>query len=124
MSAWAKIPPFTGKFFENLPETRPGVARQLKTALEAGDIDGARALSHTIKGVAGNISADKLFVAAAKLDRSLKTKDIPRALEQLPVFSYHLERIVNGVKALENSDPNTAAHTPGPEIFKKNPSPA
>ncbi len=96
-----------------------GVAEELRKALETGDIETARVLSHTIKGVAGNISADKLFVAAAKLDRSLRSQNIERALEQLPVFAYHLERIVNSVKALENNNSNSAENDGGLDSFGK-----
>jgi CheY-like chemotaxis protein/HPt (histidine-containing phosphotransfer) domain-containing protein len=48
-----------------------GAGATIDRLLAAGDIDKARRLAHTIKGVAGNISANPLAVAARDLEAAL-----------------------------------------------------
>ncbi|MBM7568975.1 ATP-binding protein [Paenibacillus sacheonensis] len=45
---------------------------RLQEALQAGDYAAARRMAHTLKGVAGNLSADALYAAAWQLERLLK----------------------------------------------------
>ncbi|CAE6488957.1 unnamed protein product, partial [Rhizoctonia solani] len=49
-----------------------GFGDRLASALAAGDYDGARRMAHTLKGVAGNLSAEALFEAARRLETLLK----------------------------------------------------
>ncbi|MCK5312442.1 MAG: transporter substrate-binding domain-containing protein [Desulfobacteraceae bacterium] len=48
------------------------VATQIRKALIAKEMDHAKLLTHTIKGVAGNIGAHKLHEIAAKLDEAIR----------------------------------------------------
>ncbi|SFI74508.1 PAS domain S-box-containing protein [Paenibacillus sp. UNC496MF] len=49
-----------------------GFGERLAAALAAGDYAGARRMAHTLKGVAGNLSAEGLFEAARRLETRLK----------------------------------------------------
>jgi two-component system sensor histidine kinase/response regulator len=49
------------------------VVDQIRAALAAGDLEGARRLAHTLKGLAGNIGAAALQQAAATLEAALAT---------------------------------------------------
>lgn len=52
-----------------------GSFAELGTAIEANDIDGAFNACHTLKGVAGNVSAGPLFEAIENLTERLRAKD-------------------------------------------------
>ena len=81
---------------------------KLEQALGENDLEAARRLAHTIKGVAGNISAQPLFETASDLDAALKAADIQTAKSILPVFSGHLQQVIQAVSQLEkNKDPET-----------------
>ncbi len=61
-------------------------ASEIRRMLEEGDRDGARKLTHTIKGVAGNLSAMLLHAAATELDTALKSaqdRDLDPLLDKL-----------------------------------------
>ncbi|MFU2209117.1 response regulator [Solidesulfovibrio sp. C21] len=51
--------------------------RTLARRLAAGDLDGARRLAHTVKGVAGNIAAEALADAARELEVTLGRGELP-----------------------------------------------
>ena len=83
---------------------------KLEQALGENDLETARRLAHTIKGVAGNISAQPLFETASDLDAALKSADIQTAKSILPVFSGHLQQVIQAVSQLEkNKDPETGS---------------
>ncbi|MFO7569883.1 MAG: response regulator, partial [Smithellaceae bacterium] len=67
-------------FFEGLP----GQIDLLKTALERGDIAGARRHVHSIKGAAANISAESLQKTAGKIEEALDRKALSDAAVLLP----------------------------------------
>lgn len=52
-----------------------GSFEQLGTAIENSDIDAAFNACHTLKGVAGNVSAGPLFQAIEELTERLRAKD-------------------------------------------------
>jgi|GEM_PF-1884694 len=51
--------------------------RTMARRLAAGDLDGARRLAHTVKGVAGNIAAEALADAARELEVALGKGQLP-----------------------------------------------
>jgi HPt (histidine-containing phosphotransfer) domain-containing protein len=48
------------------------IAERIAASLNQGERDAARRLTHAIKGISGNLSANDLFAAASDLDQSLK----------------------------------------------------
>ena len=54
------------------------ISEEIKDALEKGTPDTALRLSHTVKGVAGNISALELSTAAADLEREISKGNLDR----------------------------------------------
>ncbi len=74
--------------------------------LEAGDLDGARRLAHTVKGVAGNIAADALADAARDLEAVLAAGEIPER-QALDAFAAALAATVEAASGL--APPPTAA---------------
>ena len=68
-------------------------ATTLRQALAAGDLDAARRLAHTVKGVAGNIAADALAAAARDLETSLAQGRLPPDAS-LDAFAAALKRTI------------------------------
>jgi CheY-like chemotaxis protein len=50
-------------------------AIEIRSALAAADVERARRLAHTLKGVAGNLSATELHSAAKAVDEAIKQSD-------------------------------------------------
>jgi HPt (histidine-containing phosphotransfer) domain-containing protein len=82
-----------------------GAVDSFQAVLDAGDVDGAQRLIHTIKGVAGNLAADELQAAAAELEGLLKsahraedlsTQDVDDALHP---FQHALDRAVAAIQS-------------------------
>ena len=65
-------------FIENQGKT----AKEIKSCLESGDIKTAERLAHTLLGVAGYISADKVYEIAKKIESELNKKNL-RDLDDL-----------------------------------------
>ena len=63
-----------------------GAPETLRTAVAAGNYQQAHLTTHTLRGVAGNLSLDTVAAAAAALEQALKREDcesIPSCLEKL-----------------------------------------
>ncbi|MES9904287.1 MAG: response regulator, partial [Sedimenticola sp.] len=57
--------------------------RELEDALAAERNDEARRMAHTIKGVAGTLGAERLYLKAADLERAIATaEEIPRKMDE------------------------------------------
>ncbi len=50
-------------------------AVKIRSSLESGDIDGAERHAHAIKGVAGNIGANALYLSAESLEKAIRGDD-------------------------------------------------
>lgn len=59
------------ELLEIFKRDRSGLVGEIKQALEDNDIDNARMLSHSIKGVAGAIAANDIFIASRDLEEAL-----------------------------------------------------
>ena len=79
------------------------VLSELKHLLEAGEQASARELVHSVKGVAGNLSATELFVAAKELENALKSEQ-PVKLSQLKDnFDKQFARVMASLLELDQS---------------------
>ena len=58
----------------------------LKAAFEAGDAQAAFEAAHTLKGVCGNLSFNRLYQIAGRLVEPLRQGDLEQAREALPEF--------------------------------------
>ncbi len=54
---------------------------RIREALDAGNFEEARALTHTLKGIAGNLSVRRLYVAASALETELFSDENKHELE-------------------------------------------
>jgi HPt (histidine-containing phosphotransfer) domain-containing protein len=60
-----------------------GTDAEIRQALDAGDMDKAGQLSHTLKGVAINLEAWELFAASRALETAIKSGESAAQLDKL-----------------------------------------
>ncbi len=95
------------------------VANDVRNALDRDDPVTAARLVHTVKGVAGNIGARNLHLAAGDLDEALRqnqTEVIPGLLE---AFSEALDLVLSSITALEIQEPDSAEKRGSPQGVPK-----
>ncbi len=89
-------------------------AARLEEALrKEGDRDTAARLTHTLKGVAGNVGADRLADTAAELDRLLQVGETPPA-SAIDEFRSALEEVCSSLRELDQQQPDTRPENPAP----------
>ena len=52
-----------------------GITEKIRHEIEEGELATAERMAHTVKGAAGNISADNIYTAASNLERGLSVKE-------------------------------------------------
>ena len=87
------------KFMLKLVEDHGDDAHLVRESLKQGDFDTAHRLAHTTKGVSGNLSANDLYVAAAKLSDAIKN-GVENLDELLDTFEVELSRAVAAIRSL------------------------
>ncbi|NOZ23283.1 MAG: response regulator [Planctomycetes bacterium] len=80
-----------------------GIANDMARALAAGDTEKVRELAHSLKGVAGNLSADDLAEAAADLERSIKTGELDDLAGKARVVTDALTPVLESIATLEQA---------------------
>ncbi|MBF0449142.1 MAG: response regulator [Candidatus Magnetomorum sp.] len=74
---------------------------QIKTALESGNVEQAKHLIHTIKGLSGTIGAQELNTICIELELAvIKEEDDGTLNALLEVFSQTLKKVLNSLKAV------------------------
>jgi two-component system, sensor histidine kinase and response regulator len=63
------------KLLSRFVNDHSGAAQKIGIALAAGDRAGAQHEAHTIKGVAGNLGAESLYLAAGELERAIRQSE-------------------------------------------------
>jgi CheY-like chemotaxis protein len=72
---------------------------QIKAALQAGDMETASRIAHTVKGVSGNLGGDNLYQAAAELEKAIKDgKNLDLFMVE---FDSQLTVVVEGIRVIE-----------------------
>jgi len=84
------------------------VAHDIGSALNDDDPETATRLAHTVKGVAGNIGAQDLHLAAANLEAALRHAQTENLSGLLEAFSESLDLVLNSIADLELKDRDTA----------------
>ena len=85
---------------------------RLQRLIEAGDLEGALHLTHSVKGVAGNLGADALSEAAAALESGFRTGEIRAPEEALRSFANRLDELIDTIGALEPPETDTVPNDP------------
>ncbi len=71
----------------------------ISEALERGDVQEAKQLVHTLKGVSGNLGADAAHAAASALDARLKKDDMAEVPSLLEALSTDMDAVMAGLRA-------------------------
>ena len=91
------------------------VADDIKYAMKKDDSKTAIRLAHTIQGLAGNIGAQDLHLAAMDLEKALRQKQIQDIPERLNIFSRNLDLVLDSISAMEIQEPDHATNAPPAE---------
>ncbi|AZN42381.1 hybrid sensor histidine kinase/response regulator [Paenibacillus albus] len=77
-----------------------GAVKDISSAFSVGDIDGARFLTHTLKGVAGNIGASALHMAALKLETMIHEGKYAKLEIVLDTLEEKLKEVLDSIASL------------------------
>jgi PAS domain S-box-containing protein len=81
-----------------------GATEEIRRALAGGDLQEARRLAHTVKGVSGNVAARDLFAATKDLDAALAAGNVETALELLDGFERGLGAVMGSISELAQAN--------------------
>jgi CheY-like chemotaxis protein/HPt (histidine-containing phosphotransfer) domain-containing protein len=84
-------------------EKRRGAAREIELALESGDVEKALRRAHSMRGSAGNLSANRVHDAAVRLERALEGEARQEREAALGEFRAALGEMVHSLDGLERS---------------------
>ncbi|WP_295030304.1 response regulator [Shewanella sp.] len=79
-------------------EDMPKRIESLMEANAAGDIDQLRQISHTIKGVAANLSGSKLQACAARIEKAAQENKLAQIRAELPELQTRYDELMSVVK--------------------------
>ncbi len=75
-------------------------ASYIRNAVSRGDIEAAISRLHTIKGVAGNLSATRLLEATKALEEVLRKQKAGEHEDRIETFEWELNRVISAAGAL------------------------
>jgi HPt (histidine-containing phosphotransfer) domain-containing protein len=93
-------------------------ATQIAACLAKGDRAGARNATHTLKGVAGNLSAEALYRASQKLETALRKNQADVSAELAELSREH-ETAVRSLEALKPAAPAVNGSAPDSAVLQK-----
>jgi two-component system sensor histidine kinase/response regulator len=88
------------KLLIKLRDDYAGAESEIRAALREGEIQEARRLAHSIKGVAGNVGAKPLQLAAADLESAVKNGAGGATMDKLSAFGQTLAQTASALEAL------------------------
>ena len=90
------------KLLKRYLDEHENVDKKIKDALDQKDYQIAHHLSHTIKGLAGSLSAKPLRSSALALEKAIKDQDDPNIITSFNSFQIETRRMVDEIKSLVN----------------------
>ena len=91
---------------------------KVKKAIESRDFDTAERITHEIKGVAGNIGAQKLYQTAIKLQKIIKEKKIEDILPVIEEFDTTTKQLLKEIRQMPlEKDKNIINATTAPKLI-------
>jgi signal transduction histidine kinase/CheY-like chemotaxis protein/HPt (histidine-containing phosphotransfer) domain-containing protein len=82
------------KLLLDFNENQGNTAKEIKNSLERGDMKKAERLAHTLLGVAGYISADKIYEIAKKIESELNRKNLLSLDDLILKLDNELEKVI------------------------------
>ncbi|QTA90357.1 Two component system response regulator/histidine kinase, PAS domain-containing [Desulfonema magnum] len=90
------------KLVKELAKNYAGIATEIKNLLINMEMEDARVQVHTIKGIAGNLSATQLQQAAQELEHSIKKNALTDFDPKIRKLEQAMEQILKSVRSLED----------------------
>lgn len=84
---------------------------RLRKQIETGEVEEAAKLTHQIKGVAGNLKIDIVYVIIVEIERGLKVQDWTDVCERLDVLSLELQTLGQELDAFNAARAQIAEQT-------------
>jgi two-component system, sensor histidine kinase and response regulator len=95
------------KLLRNFGQEWSGALEPIQTALSAGDRQHARQRVHTLRGVAGNLSMNKVAAAAEALEQALKREESHEIEPCLETLAAALMPVLAGLEGLPPASPRS-----------------
>jgi HPt (histidine-containing phosphotransfer) domain-containing protein len=92
------------KLLRDFVRNYAGVSGQIREAIAHGDIAQAQHIAHTLKGIAGNISATRVFTFAQDLEAAIRQGDRSRISTGLDSLDEALKPIIKAVVNLSTPE--------------------
>ena len=80
-------------------EGQQNATSEIMTAFQSENREAAERMVHTVKGVSGNLGAQSLYLAAAKLENAIKEGE-ENIHPPLTEFGSHMKMVMDGIKVL------------------------
>ena len=106
------------KILSDFPKEFDGAEIKIQKCIETEDYKQAEFLSHTIKGVAGNIAANALYKSASELEQVLKSKELDKLDLSFNIFKAEIEQVLTEISLNDKQLNSTAQKTSGKQIEK------
>ncbi|MBF0495504.1 MAG: response regulator [Deltaproteobacteria bacterium] len=90
------------------------VTEEIKTLLIGGDLETAERLAHTVRGIAGNISAKDAHAAAEQLETAIKTKQTEQYDRLILNLDLALKPLAEAIMSLKQPDDTPPPISEGP----------
>lgn len=98
------------KLLVRFSQTQAGVIERIKMALENNDASTAVREAHTLKGLAGNIGADALFLEAQEIERMIAQEEFEHLEIKMNALEQQLSQLITDItQALESKQESTVA---------------
>ncbi len=81
------------RFYEHYGDS----ARRIRNYLDQGEFELARQLSHTVKGISGNLAINQVYHLAIALEAKLRSGDVEKAELLAEQFETALEQVTGGM---------------------------
>ncbi|MFC1850942.1 response regulator [candidate division CSSED10-310 bacterium] len=94
------------------------VVEEIRIALDRDDLSRAERLGHTIKGIAGNISANELNAASHELEKAIRQGNIEHSDSLITGFQKAIDQVIHSIRIFINdqeieSSPEEASQNQG-----------
>ena len=95
-----------------------GSVDEIKEALEKEDMELAVRLAHTLKGIAGNVAAEKIFSTALEIEKSLKSNEFGKLEGLLNQLDENFLEVLTSIRSLSEPEvkPEVSAEPSGPQL--------
>jgi len=95
---------FLKKVLKQFEQENRDVSKNVRDALDRKDFEAAHQLIHTVKGVAGNINAEKLHIAAKELEGKMRERETDTLDSYLDHFEEELELVLDTCRNFVGSE--------------------